>query len=447
MTVDRNGWVIEIRRGGGNPRHLELSPGSTLDPTSIGMLGQWRVEADGMLDVHAFVYFDGTTLYVQSADARAAVRVNGRPVGTSWAPIAPPCTLALGDARLVFCPASQASTVSAAPVAARPAAGRAAFDDSAPTMADVRPEYDADLPTTRQAGPPARPARPARPAPQAAPRVVVADEDATNDIPIPPSPPQASRQPTPRHSADRPQPAPAEPVNEDDETTRALPLPSAVLPGGALAPAPPAQHAAVLAQKAPIAAPAPIMAPPAPVPMFDAAAPGPIAAPPPAAPVEAKPKPLDQLKEQWRSASLPKKAIVLLLPLAFVMVVFGLDDDAPTPRAKAPPAAASAEPSAAATASAKATKPDYDDEVVEPEPPKAPKPKASAAPSAAPGPTAKPPAPAASVKTAERVAIDAVVAGSYEPAAKMYDELAKTHPENPAYKEAARILRAKAKKK
>ena len=46
----------------------------------------------------------------------------------------------------------------------------------------------------------------------------------------------------------------------------------------------------------------------------------------------------------------------------------------------------------------------------------------------------------------ERAAVDAVAAGSYEAAAKMYEDLAKAHPENKAYKEAARILRAKAKK-
>ncbi len=55
-----------------------------------------------------------------------------------------------------------------------------------------------------------------------------------------------------------------------------------------------------------------------------------------------------------------------------------------------------------------------------------------AAPPAAPG-----------KKTSERAAADAWAEGNYADAAKMYDELAAQNPGNPAYKEAARILREK----
>jgi hypothetical protein len=69
------------------------------------------------------------------------------------------------------------------------------------------------------------------------------------------------------------------------------------------------------------------------------------------------------------------------------------------------------------------------------------------APSPAPTSTGKStPAPASSQKTPERIAVDLVAAGAWEPAAKAYEELAKAHPENPAYKAAAKMLRAKAKK-
>jgi len=460
------GWVIEIRRGGGNPRSIALTPGSALEPWSIGMLADWRVEADGMLDVHAFVYFDGTTVYVQSADQGNGVRVNGKAIGTSWTPIAPPCTLAIGDARLVYCPASQASATASAPApVSRPAAGRAAFDESAPTIADADalPAYDPNVPTERTAAPqrgkPTPPRQPpsrgpanSRPGPAPVARHVPAsvevDDEATSNIPLP----------TGRGVVEH--------VEDDNETTRALPAPDLAMAMGnmprAAAPkfAPPTTALGgppLGALTAPTAAPsfpeptaAPVAAPAPPVPTT-----GPIAAPPQAATVIIKPKPLDQLKQQWKAASLPKKAILFLLPVAFVMVVFGMDDDPPSKRGslKTTPSTTTAtsssatedEPKPKPKPKATATAEDLD------EPAPKPKPKPSAAPVATASASAnsKPanPSTAGSAKTPERVAVDAVAAGSWEPAAKAYDELAQAHPENPAYKEAARILRAKGGKK
>lgn len=393
--MSREGFVVEIRRGNGSPKFLPLSPGESINPISVGLLGDFRLEADGVLDVHGYLYFDGTSLFVQSSDGHHQIRVNGKPIGPDWTAVQPPCTLALGDARLVYCPASQASAASgpAGPTSAR-AAGKAPppvyppYEESAPTMADARhSDYDDGVPTAKTRAP---------------------DDDATGSIPIPPAP----------HGQF---------VEDDNETTRALPLPVISPNLGARPPAPPPPP------QPPAVTPGPIA--------------GPIAAPPTAPVTAAKVKPLDQLKDGWKQASLPKKAIAMLLPVAFVMVIFGLDDNTPQeePTATAPSASAStkakAKPKPAAT---------EDPEELEP----APKPTASA--TTAPVPTSKkahpPPEPtpapvlAAKDKTPERAAVDAVAAGAWEPAAKAYDDLAKQHPENPAYKEAARILRAKAKK-
>jgi predicted Zn-dependent protease len=46
------------------------------------------------------------------------------------------------------------------------------------------------------------------------------------------------------------------------------------------------------------------------------------------------------------------------------------------------------------------------------------------------------------VLSLERQAADALRAGKRDQAAVLYDQLAAQHPENPAYKEAARIIRA-----
>lgn len=392
-------YVVEIRRGNGAPKHLTLSPGVTIQPMSVGMTGQFRLEADGVLDVHGFLYFDGNSLFVQSSDGHHLIRVNGKPIGSEWTAVSPPCTLALGDARLVYCPASQASGATTAAPIARPAAGRAPpppFDESAPTVADFRYEdYDDAVATGKTRAP---------------------DDEATGSIPIPPAPPRG-------HDFD-------EHNDNDNETTRALPLP--VMPASFAARPPPPPPPPNAFGGNPFAAPPPAVMP--------------IAAPPAQLVVPAKVKPLDQLKDGWKQASLPKKAIALLLPVAFVMVIFGLDDK-PEPPAEAEAAATSA--SASSKPKPKPTASVTDDPSDDPEPPK-PKPTVSAPPvKKDPPPSKKPPEPPIAMakdKTAERVAVDAVAAGAWDPAAKAYDDLAKQHPENPAYKEAARILRAKAKK-
>ncbi|MGZ3473917.1 MAG: FHA domain-containing protein, partial [Polyangiales bacterium] len=250
----REGFVLEIRRGQGEPRFLRLPRGADLQPTSIGARGDFRVDADGVLDVHAFVYFDGETLFVQSAETATPVRVNGRAATTEWTRVDPPSTLAFGDARVVFCPASQASAVSA-PTPARPAAGARVRPPSnvremedLPTIADVPPPGDFEEVVTE--------------------RVKAPDEDATHSIPIPGG----------RHV---PEPPPEHP---DDETTRALPLPAIV---------------------APVARPAPPAVVIAPEVTTKIATGGPIAAPPQAPKTVEKAKPLDQLKAQWKEASLP----------------------------------------------------------------------------------------------------------------------------------------------
>jgi predicted Zn-dependent protease len=46
-------------------------------------------------------------------------------------------------------------------------------------------------------------------------------------------------------------------------------------------------------------------------------------------------------------------------------------------------------------------------------------------------------------RTAERMALDAVAAGSFDEAANLLTALSAAHPDDPSYKEAARILREK----
>jgi hypothetical protein len=94
--------ILEVVAGVAEPSLLELAPGQEVAPLSVGKGGTWQVEAEGILDVHGFVYFDGASLFVQSAEATSPVLVDGFEVGGAWTAVEAPCTIELGSARLSY---------------------------------------------------------------------------------------------------------------------------------------------------------------------------------------------------------------------------------------------------------------------------------------------------------------------------------------------------------
>src|SRR5688572_25853374 len=94
--------VIEIETGIGEPAFIPLTLGQELQPISVGKKGMWRIESPKVLDVHAFVYFDGTSLFLQSADESASAMVDGFKVGKAWTELHAPCRIEVGAARLRF---------------------------------------------------------------------------------------------------------------------------------------------------------------------------------------------------------------------------------------------------------------------------------------------------------------------------------------------------------
>ncbi|MBS2014651.1 MAG: hypothetical protein JST00_17315 [Deltaproteobacteria bacterium] len=94
--------VIEIETGIGEPAFIPLSMGHELQPISVGKKGMWRIESPRVLDVHAFVYFDGNALFLQSADEQSAASVDGYRVGKAWTELHAPCKIEIGSARLRF---------------------------------------------------------------------------------------------------------------------------------------------------------------------------------------------------------------------------------------------------------------------------------------------------------------------------------------------------------
>ncbi|MCA9587809.1 MAG: hypothetical protein KC657_20945 [Myxococcales bacterium] len=94
--------VIEIEAGIGEPAFIPLCMGQELQPISVGKKGMWRIESPKVLDVHAFVYFDGSALFLQSADESSAAVVDGALVGKAWTELHAPCSIDIGAARLRF---------------------------------------------------------------------------------------------------------------------------------------------------------------------------------------------------------------------------------------------------------------------------------------------------------------------------------------------------------
>ena len=93
MANPQTTHVIEIETGIGEPAFIPLSMGQELQPISVGKKGMWRIESPRVLDVHAFVYFDGTSLFLQSADESQAASVDGYRVGKAWTEPLPSCVV------------------------------------------------------------------------------------------------------------------------------------------------------------------------------------------------------------------------------------------------------------------------------------------------------------------------------------------------------------------
>lgn len=212
--------VIEIESGIGEPAFIPLTLGQELQPISVGKKGMWRVEGSKVLDVHAFVYFDGTSLFLQSADEQNAAMVDGYRVGKAWTELHAPCRIEVGAARLRF--------RSLIGDAQQPAQGQAQGQVQQPHAAPP-PQPAAGLRETQQSAGPPRPAageppmtfpKPERPfAPGALAHMNDDDEstriapvEATGARPLPGMSGAINAVPAPRPAAGRPA--------DDDLSTR-----------------------------------------------------------------------------------------------------------------------------------------------------------------------------------------------------------------------------------
>jgi hypothetical protein len=180
------------------------------------------------------------------------------------------------------------------------------------------------------------------------------------------------------------------------------------------------------------------------------------------APAAAGGSPVDKALAFWKAMPFPRKLLVIMLPFGLVAFMIVFLPQKKAPRGKRPVASASAKPSASALATtAPVPTPPTPSAAVSTEPTTAPPPSSVEPPSSATAPPEPPPSnppPTEEVDAGEpklakgestlaRKASDAIAVNDYPRALEAYQQLAKEHPENPAYAQAVAILRRKLAKK
>jgi len=504
--------VLELQQGAGEPGALELRAGVQLPPVGIGSSGSWKVLANGILGIHAYIYYDGNALFVQSADERNPALVDGRAVGCTWTPVPIPCTISLAAARLVLRDVSatiddednleqeedRTVAVSAASLldedrtlaVAAPPAPPAALPPTLPPPPPAPPAPRSVRLVSQSFGGPASDRRPPPPSSHRpfAPGAFVTqpDGESTRLQPI--------DEPEPEGDATRIVPL-GEPLAETPPMGSPLPRmpfrPAPVRPaaGRRWAEARPSQPSlpelANDSQEELSTLPKEFPPPPPPdandTPLVEPAMPvGLLNVPPPPVPVAPKgPTFGERLAKEWRETPPIKKVLVFLMPFMLPVVWFTFGDEPPPPHRVGGSASASA---AGPQVPTTGTVQPYPYPTQPPGYPPAPAsaagvgyptapPTTTAYPTAPPTTTAYPTAPpttdpaaghtrppsdatakpttpdpaasAAPVDRREHQAADLVATGQYEQAAQIYDRLGAEHPENPAFHEASRILRAK----
>jgi hypothetical protein len=522
--------VIEIESGIGEPAFIPLTLGQELQPISIGKKGMWRVDGARVMDVHAFVYFDGASLFLQSADESAAAVVDGYRIGKAWTELHAPCKIDVGGARLRYRSLLPNAEGQATQAAARPPVA-AAPSGAANVSQPPRPAAGAPPPQAAGAQPMSfpKPERPFKPGEfshggQEDESTRFAPLDATSggsrtgaSVPTGGRPPDddiSTRPEAARYANPPGQPLPANASGPYPQMTPGAP------PVGQPMPMQPGMQPVQPMGAPPMAGMPPSM-PPTPQGAYPQGAypqqqgaypqgsypqgayppPAGASGPYPAAPTPqgslppggygsmtqgqaATPEPqgLDKFIAQYKEMSVPKRILVVLLPLAMGLTVWSLwDDDEPPPRPRkvVAHADAGASPSASVAMGTQPTAPTapttppvttlpawpanvpcpppgwppnqplpcVPNNVAPPpvDPPKSTSGKDATKPDKDPKDTkdtkdAGAPLPPGA-KTLERQAVDAVAAGDYVRAAGVYEELSRRDPTNRVYAEAARILR------
>jgi hypothetical protein len=410
---------------------LELRPGLELAPLSVGTGGAWQVSAAGVRTVHLYVYFDGQTLFLQSAAPDDPPLMDGRPVPAAWTPAPAPCTITFGHARLAF-HAAEAEQ----PVEEDRTIASAVAEDYREVLKTPAP-----LPKRDISARPFKPGAFAHGADDESTRLQPIEDftgpvsgDSTRVAPLPTAegPGVGGVRPAAGAPWNRPAPLPAmgapPPVQGGFQSRQFPPPPSSPLgppsdPTGA-APLGPHGHAG----------------PPS----------GLLNVPPPSIRAPDAPETFpDMLKREWATAPPLRRGLVAALPVAVIVALWLLLSGRPPPQppravASAAPTTPPVPPPAVATVTPLATV--WPPVEPPPRPPvirQAARAHAEKKESKAAGEPSSATVDGGTGDRREREAADLVATHAYAEAIRIYDQLAAEHPQNPAFHEAARILRNK----
>jgi hypothetical protein len=359
MSESSRIFVLEAESGKARPQSMRFEANFRVGPLSIGSQGQWPVTGPGVRDVHGYIAFDGSALYLQSASPLHPIRVGQVAVGERWHAVTEPTHIQVGGVRLEL----KIVDVETGQVEfAQPGQDEKTLLD--PTPAALAP---------------------ASKAPEPAVVIEYDDGDATVFAPPPRNAPILEEQ--------------EQQDGASEETARSPE------PANSRIDLPPAPAKVPIRSKAP------------------AAGHGRTG--------------LAAMQSIWRAASLPRRATIVLLPVALVLTGFMFRKTWIHRRAVA---STHASPSATG-------KPAVADDagwgVVAMASGSRDAPAAPAAPTSAPVPEELPVAAASDGRSPERLAVEAVAAGAYGEAARRYADLARQHPEQRVYREAARIMRSR----
>jgi hypothetical protein len=385
---------------------------------SVGQRGALRIADPGVADVVGYLFFDGGQLHVQSHDGANPVRANGRPVPTTWTPFPAPATVAFGPIELRF--EEVGANDATEPRVPQPAAARPFVPGAFASPVDD--ESTRFAPAAQPSAGAVRPAAGAR-------------------VP-PPSDDEDENGPATRF--------PGQPGAPGQGPTRAMPaIPSGSAPfvqpgpGASGAYVPQGPHAFVPAGYPPPAA--------QPVPAAQPGVTGTNTVPPPnmpAAPAPSKGAFHDFMNQgsplrRFLFVALPGVVIILLLRQHRLQREQAQSKLIAEQRALAASASALASASAAASGAPKAPVIGVilGAQILTPPPPPAP--------SADPKDKKKKDdgeqyaTPAASAKTLDRQAVDAMMDGKLPEALKIYRQLAAQKPKDPTYSSAVKVLEEK----
>jgi hypothetical protein len=469
---------IHVAQGNGEPPQMQFTLGEKVGPRSLGAGAEWRISATAVLPIHAYVYYDGTQLFIRSAQDRNRVMVDGSAVGEDWQAIQVPCSVRMGlavlsvsaetddevdtsdsDETQKIVPLLAANVVRWGAAAAEPSASAKPASAASTSVLPVEMMMEARQ-TARQASRRSRAAGapPSRPAPD----VERSKLDGTKTVVAPVVSREVLQTEASYQSASKQAPViPA--TRQPSADTAQAPAAIAGTPMG-LPPSPAAPSrgersvTAISADDAPRPAVSldavASMAPLAPSAALDGAAHGLVASPLSSANVGAlsvntSGTRLLGLKRQWSGASRAKKAALVLLLPATLFLGISLTKGV----TRRPPAGAAPAPvkTIIATSGGASSAPSATSAPADVAPSDSGPALAAAAPAkpvvtSMPGPTSAPSPLTSKQKTLQRRAVDAVAAGAHEEAARIYEELAQSNPAEPAYVEAARILKAKRRK-